>query len=71
MKGAEIIVKVLQEQKVDTVFGYPGGTIAISLWVDTMLSCSTRVAPTACLCVIAMRGCVSMSLAATWRVISF
>ncbi|MBR4053869.1 MAG: acetolactate synthase large subunit [Clostridia bacterium] len=27
MKGAEIIVKVLQEQKVDTVFGYPGGTI--------------------------------------------
>ena len=27
MKGAEIIVKVLQEQKVNTVFGYPGGTI--------------------------------------------
>ncbi len=27
MKGAEIIVKVLKEQQVNTVFGYPGGTI--------------------------------------------
>lgn len=27
MKGADLIVKVLKEQKVDTVFGYPGGTI--------------------------------------------
>lgn len=27
MTGAEIIIKCLLEQKVDTVFGYPGGTI--------------------------------------------
>ena len=27
LKGAEAIVKVLLEQGVDTVFGYPGGTI--------------------------------------------
>ena len=27
MKGAEIIVKILKEQQIDTVFGYPGGTI--------------------------------------------
>lgn len=27
MKGSEIIVRVLKEQQVDTLFGYPGGTV--------------------------------------------
>ena len=27
LTGAEIVVEVLKEQGVDTVFGYPGGTI--------------------------------------------
>ena len=26
-KGAEIVIECLKEQKVDTVFGYPGGSI--------------------------------------------
>ena len=27
LNGAEIVLKCLKEQGVDTVFGYPGGTI--------------------------------------------
>ena len=27
LTGAEIIIECLKEQKVDTVFGYPGGAI--------------------------------------------
>ena len=27
LTGAEIVIACLKEQKVDTVFGYPGGTI--------------------------------------------
>ena len=27
MNGAQVIVKILQEQGVDTLFGYPGGMI--------------------------------------------
>nr|MCR5625274.1 hypothetical protein [Lachnospiraceae bacterium] len=27
LKGAEIVIECLKEQGVDTVFGYPGGTI--------------------------------------------
>ena len=27
MKGSELVIKALQEQGVDTVFGYPGGAI--------------------------------------------
>jgi len=27
LKGAEVILECLKEQGVDTIFGYPGGTI--------------------------------------------
>ena len=27
LKGAEIVIECLKEQGVDTIFGYPGGTI--------------------------------------------
>ena len=27
LKGAQIIVKCIEEQGIDTVYGYPGGTI--------------------------------------------
>lgn len=39
MRGADILIKCLEEQGVDTVFGYPGGTI-LNVY-DALYSCSS------------------------------
>ena len=42
MTGARIVVETLIEQGVDTVFGYPGGTI-LNVY-DELFKCSDRIA---------------------------
>ncbi len=39
MRGAEIVIKCLEEQGVDSIFGYPGGTI-LNIY-DELYSCKT------------------------------
>ena len=39
LNGSQIVLETLKEQGVDTIFGYPGGTILISLmsYIDTVI----------------------------------
>jgi thiamine pyrophosphate-dependent acetolactate synthase large subunit-like protein len=41
MTGARIVVETLIEQGVDTIFGYPGGTI-LNVY-DELFKCSDRI----------------------------
>ena len=41
LNGSQIIMECLKEQKVDTVFGYPGGSI-LNVY-DELYKCSDRI----------------------------
>ena len=41
LTGSQIVIECLKEQGVDTVFGYPGGTILISMMSFTVIRKST------------------------------
>lgn len=41
LTGAEIIIECLKEQRIDTIFGYPGGTV-LSVY-DALFKCSSSI----------------------------